>query len=153
MSHSYDMGGLPGEGSHMHRCPVHCNHGCVECAPEEPEVTLDTAPDCPVHGRDWLHGEDGEIVCSAPTPSDPGSMECRYYGHSPRESREILTAVQDVRSGREPTSCLVNQWDLRQDLKAVEGDHEEILKRLVRAGGAHIREEILAVADYFGRRR
>ena len=142
MSYIYDDGGLPGEGSYMHRCPVHCDHGCIECAPEEPEVTLDTAPDCPVHGRDWLAEIDGEITCQAPCPSDAGGTECVWYERSGRaltkRYMQIARAAHAIRSGSAPDCCgWINLVGLARDIAAIKEEEalttEGRIDALVRA--------------------
>ena len=158
--HIYDDGGLPGEGGHMRRCPIDCIHGCPECLPEEPEVTLDDALDCPVHGRDWLAIVDNEAVCAAPCPSDAGSMECRWYERSARHAKHIKAAAIAIRTGVEP---YINDFGwidldaLRQDIAAVSGDLAPLVQQLAILSvdpcmDGTLREALLEAAEHQARR-
>ena len=131
MHHVYDDGGLPGEGGRMRRCPVHCNLGCAECLGEEPEVTLEDAPACPVHGRDWLAIVDNEVVCAAPCPSDAGSVVCEYYRLARVGQRDMELAAIAIRTSQPPDDRGWIDLDaLRRDIAAVSGDLAPLVHHL-----------------------
>ena len=152
--HIYDDGGLPGETGHMRRCPIDCIHGCPECLPEEPEVTLDDALDCPVHGRDWLAIADGEVVCSAPCPSDAGSVVCEYYRRDSYHSRCLEAAAIAIRTGRPPDDKGWIDLDaLRKDIAAVSGDLAPLVRQLAilsvdQGDDGTLREALLEAAEH-----
>ena len=158
MHHIYDDGGLPGEGGNVRRCPIDCIHGCPECLPEEPEVTLDDAPACPVHGRDWLAIVDNEVVCAAPCPSDAGSVVCEYYRLACVGQRDIEAAAIAIRAGQPADDKGWIDLDaLRKDIAAVSGDLAPLVRQLAILSvdpcmdGA-LREALLEAAEHQARR-
>ena len=158
MHHIYDDGGLPGEGGNVRRCPVHCNHGCVECLGERPEVTIESAPACPVHGRDWLAIVEDEVVCAAPCPSDVGSMECGYHGRDSYDSRCLAAAAIAIRTGQPADDKGWIDLDvLRQDIAAVSGDLAPLVRQLAILSvdpcmDGTLREALLEAAEHQARR-
>ena len=89
--HIYDDGGLPGEGGNVR-------------FREEPEVTLEDALACPVHGREYLyHDDDGHVVCRAPCPSAPDYLCCPWREELPdRDHAAVKAAADAVRRGDPP---------------------------------------------------